>query len=186
LSFFLDVFFGRIVRGELQNGCIVAVMLESPWVAYVAIAFACLFLGSWISRRWSAWRRSTIAKKRGRRAQKGETDAEELLESAGYEVMERQVRREFSLVCEGEEMTFELRADLLVRRDNEVFVAEVKTGESAPDLRNAATRRQLIEYALAFESPRILLVDVEGQDVCEVLIPGLAVSSHGDYRQTPT
>ena len=51
-----------------------------------------------------------------------------------------------------------MRADYLVEADGEVLVAEVKTGDVAPRIETAATRRQLLEYHVAFEVDGVLLV----------------------------
>lgn len=99
---------------------------------------------------------------------RGEQDAEQLLVDHGYEILDRQLSNTFTLWCDGEAVTFDLRADLLVSKDEIEYIAEVKTGESAPSLRNAATRRQLLEYTVAYDCPVILLVDVEGQSIQEV------------------
>ena len=65
----------------------------------------------------------------------------------------------------------ELRADLLVERDGMRFIAEVKTGERAPDPSFPPTRRQLLEYRLAFDPYGVLLVDVEAGEIFEVDFP---------------
>ena len=136
-----------------------------------AIALVSLWLFHRLTGAWGAWRRSLIARKRGARAVRGEHDAELLLEEEGYDIIERQLRKTWALDCDGEDTEFELRADLLVSKDGRQYIAEVKTGERAPDLRNATTRRQLLEYAVAYESPTILLVDVEGEEIHEVTFP---------------
>jgi hypothetical protein len=51
------------------------------------------------------------------------------------------------------------------------MVAEVKTGTQAPRFEHADTRRQLLEYQLAFEVDSVLLVDVEAGEVREVSFP---------------
>ena len=146
-------------------------MIELDWRVLAAIAVLGLWLAHRLTSAWGAWRRSLIARRRGARAVRGEQDAEELLEDHGFEILERQLRKNWVLDCDGENAEFELRADLLVARDGQQYIAEVKTGERAPDLRNAATRRQLLEYAVAYESPTILLVDVEGEEIHEVTFP---------------
>ena len=65
-----------------------------------------------------------------------------------------------------------LRADLLVERGGRRYVAEVKTGEAAPSLATAATRRQLLEYLIAYRVDGVLLVDAERGSVHEVEFPG--------------
>lgn len=45
------------------------------------------------------------------------------------------------------------------------YVAEVKTGERAPDPCHPPTRRQLLEYAMVFEANEVLLVDVPAGEI---------------------
>ncbi len=146
-------------------------MIELDWRLLAALALAGLWIFYRTTHAWAAWRRSRKAKRRGARAVQGERDAELLLEEAGYEIVERQLSKVWTLSCDGQATDFDLRADLLVRRDGQELIAEVKTGESAPDLRNAATRRQLLEYSLAYQSPTILLVDVERDEIHEISFP---------------
>lgn len=109
--------------------------------------------------------------KRARRAGAGELAAEVLLEDEGYTVLERQVRCVWWIEVDGEEESVDLRADLLVERDGERFVVEVKTGVNAPDPAFPPTRRQLLEYSLAFAPYRVLLVDIEAEEIMEVHFP---------------
>jgi hypothetical protein len=85
--------------------------------------------------------------------------------------LDRQVRCLWWMEVDGEEEEVELRADLLVERDGERFIAEVKTGVQAPDPGFPPTRRQLLEYRLAFDPYRVLLVDIEGGEIMEVTFP---------------
>jgi Holliday junction resolvase-like predicted endonuclease len=153
-------------------------VIELDWRLLAALIAVALWLFYRITRAWGAWRRSLRARRRGARAVQGESDAELLLEDAGYEILERQLRKLWTLECDGEPVEFDLRADLLVCKEGQQFIAEVKTGERAPDLANAATRRQLLEYALAYNSPTILLVDVENEAIHEVIFP-----LHGEELQ---
>ena len=66
-----------------------------------------------------------------------------------------------------------LRADLLVTRNGRRYVAEVKTGRTAPRLDCAATRRQLLEYRIAFGVDGVLLVDAESDCVIVVELGSL-------------
>lgn len=70
---------------------------------------------------------------------------------------------------------FEVRLDYLVRdlRDRR-WVAEVKSGDEAPDPVQRATRRQLLEYAvLVPDAAGVLLVDMEARVLHEVAFPPL-------------
>jgi Holliday junction resolvase-like predicted endonuclease len=126
------------------------------------LSLACLYL--YLRPGW----RSRL---RNRRAERGESAAEQILEEAGYEVVERQARAWSSLWVDGEELDFELRVDLIAERDGQRFVVEVKTGELAPDPLHGPTRRQLREYAAVFEDHGLLLLDMEQQRLVEVRFP---------------
>lgn len=128
-------------------------MTEVLIIAVVAAALA-LWLAAWVRR----WRGSARAKRRAARATAGEQLAAEILERAGYQIVERQARTAWVPYIDGEPCELELRADYLVEIKGAVFVAEVKTGDDAISIATAATRRQLLEYSIAFEVDGVLLV----------------------------
>jgi hypothetical protein len=134
-----------------------------PIVIVIALLGAIAF-GLWISRVF----RSSASRGRNRVAQRGEAEAERILERLGYRVVERQARAEWSIVVDGQEQPVEVRADLIVSRKGRTFVAEVKTGELAPDPTHPPTRRQLLEYSLVFGADEVLLVDVPARLVRSV------------------
>lgn len=103
--------------------------------------------------------------------------AEALLMDHGYEIIDRQVRCLWWIAVDGEQEEVELRADLLVEKDGVRSVAEVKTGQLAPDPAYPPTRRQLLEYALAFAPYEVLLVDVEEEEIYEVAFPRVTVEA---------
>jgi hypothetical protein len=141
---------------------------------YLAAALAATLLFVLARASWRRRMRSRRAKRRGRRAVRGEREAEALLVRRGYEIEDRQASMAWTIYADGEPVDIELRADLIVRRDDRRLVAEVKTGEMAPSLANAATRRQLLEYRVAYDVDGIVLVDVEGDELIDVEFPGLA------------
>jgi hypothetical protein len=51
------------------------------------------------------------------------------------------------------------------------YIAEVKTGRAAVRLDTAATRRQLLEYRVAFDVDGVLLVDAEAGEIRLVEFP---------------
>ncbi len=143
-------------------------------VAVVALV-ALVEVGRWVLLRW--WRRAR-AIGRARRAKAGERNAEALLERAGWRVVDRQPTRTLRLEVDGEPREVHLRADLLVRRRWELMIAEVKTGTRAPAISTRATRRQLLEYRVAWsEVDGVLLVDPEAGRIREVVFPIEARSS---------
>ncbi|MBI5515393.1 MAG: hypothetical protein HY909_16560 [Deltaproteobacteria bacterium] len=128
------------------------------------LALLLLALGAYGLARWDRWRRSL----RGRLAADGERSAEVLLASCGYAVLGCQVPGALTLWVDGEPRRYGLRADLLVERHGERLVAEVKTGHLVPRLSHGPTRRQLLEYQLAFGVRAVLLVDATRGTVREV------------------
>lgn len=136
------------------------------WVVAALCALALTLLLA--ARALARWRSRAAARGRWQRAAAGEAEAEDLLAERGFAVVSRQAGLVWSIECDGEPHPVALRADLLVERDGRRYVAEVKTGASAPLLTNAATRRQLLEYCVAYQVDSVLLVDVEAQAVREV------------------
>jgi hypothetical protein len=145
--------------------------VDRPIVFAVAVVLAALVL-LWAIARVRRFLAGVRARRRGRAAVRGEVAAEELLARAGFKVRERQVALVFPIVCDGQPLPIALRADLLVERGGRRYVAEVKTGEAAPSLATAATRRQLLEYLIAYRVDGVLLVDAERGSVHEVEFPG--------------
>lgn len=145
-----------------------------PEILVAALAAAVLVaLWLWIGGLLRSWRRRRDILARVRRAGEGEASAVEWLEGLGYEILGAQVSIDYP-VCVDERLTIvTLRADYLVRRDGRDYVAEVKTGGVAPRIETAATRRQLLEYRVAFAVDGVLLVDAERQRVQVVTFPRL-------------
>ena len=132
----------------------------------IALLFA--FALAW---RLSAGRWSRASRARNARARLGEEHAVAVLERAGFSVAERQVTRRWVLEVDGEPWPVHCRADFLVERGGESFVADVKTGTRAPDPSLPATRRQLLEYHLALGVSGVLVVDMESRQVRSVRFP---------------
>jgi hypothetical protein len=146
--------------------------VHDPWfLALLVVAGVALLLAFAVA--WLYLRPSVRSRGRNLRAQAGERRAEKVLARRGFVVVERQARRSWRLRIDGEEFQTELRADLLVRKDGLLYVAEVKTGRIAVDPAFPATRRQLLEYFLAFSPDGLLLVDPEAESVVEVGFPDL-------------
>lgn len=145
----------------------------SPVLAVIVLAAA--LAGALIAlvvarlvRRWSgSWR----ARRRAIRALAGEGDAAALLRRAGFRILATQARTSWAPLIDGEPHAVELRADYLVEADGEVLVAEVKTGDQAPRLATAATRRQLLEYHVAFAADGVLLVCPERGSIHRIEFP---------------
>jgi hypothetical protein len=136
-------------------------------LAAIAIVIATL----WLARMIRRWGRSWRARRRAARAGAGEDRAAHLLIAAGFRIVEKQARTSWAPLVDGEPHETELRADYLVEAGGELLVAEVKTGEEAPSLDTAATRRQLLEYHVAFAADGVLLVCPERGTIQRIVFP---------------
>lgn len=143
-------------------------MQVDRWPSLLALLFAAVALVQTVRLAWvrgAPGRRLALARKAGRA---GERAAGALLEREGYRIDARQPALEWTIRCDGAPLPIVLRADLIVSRAGRRFVAEVKNGADAGRLDLPATRRQLLEYAVAYGADGALLVDVAGQRVHEV------------------
>lgn len=138
-------------------------------VAVLALIVASL----WVAARLRRWLSRRARVRRAARAQAAERDALSVLSEHGFVVLGRQVRQSWGLVADGDPLRFTLIADYLVERGGKRWVAEVKTGERALDLRHGPTRRQLLEYRQAFGADGVLLVDAEGRRLHDVRFFGM-------------
>lgn len=148
-------------------------MLDSPSGTLALTLLLALAVGAWaglaVRRSW----RALLLRVRMRRARRREALAEALLERAGYTVLGAQLTATCPLLLDGERLEPTVRADYLVARRGRTYVAEAKSGPRATDPTDRATRRQLLEYALAYEADGVLLVDTEAGIVRTVEFPAL-------------
>jgi hypothetical protein len=137
----------------------------------IAAGGAAVLLGALLYHRcWGALDRRQ-RRRRWRRAQRGEAGADAILRRAGGAVTGAQVRGGYELVVDGAPQRVEVIPDRILRRRGRRVVAEVKTGAKGPDPLYEPTRRQLLEYALAFEVSEIWLVDMETEQIRRVRFP---------------
>ncbi len=156
--------------------------IDSLVMIVIALAGALVAL---VTTRWlRQWRGSWRARRRAGRAIAGEDDAVGMLRKAGYRIVARQARTWWTPLVDGEPYETEVRADYLVEAGGELLVAEVKTGAEAPQLSTAATRRQLLEYHVAFEADGVLLVCPELGAIHRVDFPPMLRSSAPGDRRT--
>lgn len=130
-----------------------------------------LLVGVQIGRSQVAWTTRRRMRRQQHRALRAECDAARLLEALDYRVLQEQATTTYCIEVDGEPVPVEVRADYLVTREGCTYVAEVKSGEQAPSIQHANTRRQLLEYALAYAVDGTLLVDMEASAVHAVTFP---------------
>jgi hypothetical protein len=137
----------------------------------LAVAIALLQAAVHATRRWLRGRRMAL---RMERAIEGEARAAAWLLDLGYTVLGAQITVDHTVCVDGREVTVALRADYLAEKDGARYVVEVKTGALAPRIETSATRRQMLEYRIAFDVDGVLLVDAEAGQVHAVSFPALA------------
>lgn len=146
-----------------------------PWALFA------LCLGALIALKFAAVlgkaRRHRVAVHRSLRAKRGEELGERLLIAHGYQVLGRQLSLKSSWLVDGEREEYTLRADWLVERDGLRYVADAKTGDWASSVRTRATRRQLLEYVVQYETDGALLVDAERERIVELRFEGVGEST---------
>ncbi len=132
-----------------------------------ALAALLVLVGLWLGLRVARWARSRHAARGRRIGARGERVALRLLNKAGYEVVQTQAPGTMHLRVDGKPRSFAVRADAIVRRRRRTYVAEFKAGR-AGRLDNRNTRRQLLEYAHAYDVDGVLLVDATGGTISSV------------------
>jgi hypothetical protein len=134
----------------------------------VVIAVLLFVVLAFVTRDWAT---RLSRRRRWSRARFAESAAPSLLAQFGYEVLGAQVPGQYTLSVDGQAVSVPLRVDFIVARDGRQYIAEVKSGRSAPLLSTSATRRQLLEYLVAFPVDGVLLVDAENRRIHEVRFP---------------
>jgi hypothetical protein len=146
-----------------------------PWaVAILLVVTAIAGAALAASLRGAVARRRTH--RRLRRARAAEDRARVLLERLGYDILGAEVGGSYDVHVDGRPVRIDLRADYVVERGGKRFVAEVKSGAAAPSIGTSATRRQLLEYRVAFDVDGVLLLDGETSLAHAVEFPGVEPS----------
>ena len=131
---------------------------------------ACLLLGILILRTFRERWRAASLRRRSQRGRWAEGAAESVLRRAGYDIVERQAVRLYDLRVDDDDVPIRLVADLLAERRGRRFVVEVKTGEETR-ANHPETRRQLLEYLLAFDVDGVLLLDMDRKEIHQITFP---------------
>ncbi|GAC1538637.1 MAG: hypothetical protein NVS3B10_29700 [Polyangiales bacterium] len=140
-------------------------------VAALAVTIVLVQALTALLRRWARRRRMSL---RMIRAVRGEARAPSMLEDRGFAVIGAQVVVDHAVRIDDRVVVVPLRADYIAERAGERFVVEVKTGALAPRIETSATRRQILEYRIAFDVDGVVLVDADAGRVHEITFPELA------------
>lgn len=131
----------------------------------IIVMLTLIILTEIIRKKIINWQR----KKKFKKGLLGEIKAGEFLKKKGYEILYYQKEIKYCYETEDEIIEVRLRPDYIVQKRGKKYIAEVKTGEFAPDIKkNKLTRRQVLEYNFATDNYGILLVDIDKEKILEI------------------
>lgn len=103
--------------------------------------------------------------KRIKKAKRSEYKAIRFMESNGFEVIGLQKKCVYTLFIDNKPHKITVKADMIVKKGNKIYVAEVKSGEKVTSPKYTDTRRQLLEYYMVYRPSGLILVDMEKQEL---------------------
>ncbi len=99
----------------------------------------------------------------------GEIKAGKYLKKKGYDILEYQKELKYIYYVDQEEVEVRVRPDYIVKKGGKTYIAEVKTGINAPNIKkNKDTRRQIMEYSISFRYNGVLLVDIDNEKILKI------------------
>ena len=98
--------------------------------------------------------------RRLQKAKRSEYKAISFMESNGFEILDLQKESSYTLFIDDRPHEIKVKADMIVKKGNKIYVAEVKTGDKATSPKYADTRRQLLEYFMVYRPSGLILVDM--------------------------
>ncbi|MFN3198462.1 MAG: hypothetical protein ACE366_08610 [Bradymonadia bacterium] len=132
----------------------------------LAAAIGFTWMGASIANKWRR-RQLTKVRAHGRNQEK---KAPELMRRRGYTIEAIHPETFYTLWVDEEPHQVRLEADMIVSRDGELYLVEVKTRKSASP-KNTLTRRQMLEYSLHFPVDGLLLLDADNDWLYQITFP---------------
>ena len=114
------------------------------------------------------WLRAKRLRKRFSKSRQAEKEAEKILKKNGYAIIDAQKSKPLLITIGDKIHRYLVRIDYLARKKGKVYVVEVKSGEKIPYITNRETRRQMLEYYLAYQPSGILLLNMKNKNISEV------------------
>jgi Holliday junction resolvase-like predicted endonuclease len=105
---------------------------------------------------------------RSRSSKKAEKQAEKWLKRNGFQIIGKQQSRPLIIKTGNTSHHYLIRTDFLVKKGGYKYVVEVKSGRKNSKITNRETRRQLLEYFLAYQTYGIILFDMDSKTFSEV------------------
>jgi hypothetical protein len=133
-----------------------------------------------ITLKINAW----VLRRRFKRGAQGEVTASKYLLKHGFKILGAQTDINPVIWVDGEKVSFNIRADFLVSKNGRKGVVEVKTGKSATNPKNSATRRQILEYSTYYGVDDVYLFDAEKMKLMEIKFGTKGTGYHKGDRFT--
>jgi len=140
-----------------ENGVLILILI-------IGGGIICLFLYIKISN----WLRAKRLRRRFSKSRQAEKEAEKILRKKGYAIIDAQKSKPLLITVGDKIHRYLVRIDYLVRKRGKVYVVEVKSGEKIPYITNRETRRQMLEYYLAYQPNGIILLNMKNKSISEV------------------
>lgn len=121
-----------------------------------------------VKMQYERLKKAFIKHRRLKRGERGEREALKFLEREGFTILDEQKEFTYILRENDKDISVLLKPDIIAKRDGKVYIVEVKTGTSAPNIRNSSTRRQLLEYKYAINYDGIYLLDMDKRELKEI------------------
>jgi len=134
------------------------------FILFIGGGIICLVLFIKISN----WLRVKRLRKRFSKSRQAEKEAEKILKKNGYAIIDAQKSKPLLITIGDKIHRYLVRIDYLARKRGRVYVVEVKSGEKIPYITNRETRRQMLEYYLAYHPSGILLLNMKNKSISEV------------------
>ena len=134
------------------------------FILFIGGGIICLFMYVKISN----WFRAKRLKQRFSKSRQAEKEAEKILRKRGYTIIDVQKCKPLLITIGDKIHRYLVRIDYLVRKRGKVYVVEVKSGEKIPYITNRETRRQMLEYYLAYQPSGIILLNMKSRSISEV------------------
>ncbi len=110
---------------------------------------------------------SKQATKRSFISKHAEKKAEKWLKRNGFQIIDRQQSKPLIIKAGTTLHRYSIRIDFLVKKSGRKYVVEVKSG-SQNKITKKETRRQLLEYFLAYQPYGIILFDMDSRKFSEI------------------
>ena len=133
-------------------------------ILFIGGGIFCLILYLKISN----WLRTKRLRKRFSKSRQAEKEAEKILKRNGYAIIDAQKSKPLLVTIGDKIHRYLVRIDYLARKKGKIYVVEVKSGEKIPYITNRETRRQMLEYYLAYQPSGILLLNMKNKSISEV------------------